>query len=120
MNAERARWQRAFDRANTRLSELSVERCRELELLAARSLSFIGPRPPMLKELIQRMEAEPASEDFRERLHHTLRRLFARMLQAGARYESFETATTGLLDGQKELLQAHLSAELYLRPWGER
>ena len=120
MAAERARWQRAFDRANTRLSELPVERCRELEIMAARSLKFIGPRPPMLKELLRSMEEEPASEEFRERLHHTLRRLFARMMQAGARYESFETATTGLLDGQKELLEAHLTAALYLRPWGER
>jgi len=115
----RSAYQRIFSAANGRLHDMSDERCREVELGQVRALKVV-PRPPMLRELIRRMKEEPASPQFKERCHHTMRRLFAAMLKADERPDAFQVAVNGYLDGQVELAGRWLTRDVLLRPWGER
>jgi hypothetical protein len=115
---DRSAYQRIFSAANSRLHDLPDERCREVELAAVRALKVLPPRPPMLRELLRRMKEEPAGPPWKDRCHHTMRRLFAAMLQARERPDQFQVAINGYLDGQAELSGQWLTLEVLLRPWG--
>ena len=116
----RAELDQRFRFANSRLADLSVERCRDIELAQVRTLRFAGPRPPMVRSLVTRMKDEPPSEAWRDRCHHTLRRLYVRLLKEGARSDEVEVALTAYLDGQNELAAKWLDLNTLVRPWGEK
>ncbi len=118
-NPNRKQYQQSFDLADARLFHHSDERCKEIELNAARSLRFIGPRPQMLRDLLKTMKAEEPGPAFKDRAHKTLRRIFAAMFKANERHDRFEVAATAFIDGQKETLEVYLTPDIYLRPWGE-
>ena len=117
--ADRAAYQRVFQLVNSRLHDLSDESCREIEYEQTRALKLM-PRPEMLRQLISRMKDEPPSPRWKDRCHHTMRRLFTSMLKDDERLDAFQTAINGYLDGQTELAATWLTAEVFLRPWGER
>jgi len=117
--ADRAAYQRIFEAANGRLYDLGDDRCRDIEYRQTRALQAM-PRPAMLRDLIRQMKAEPASAQWKDRCHHTMRRLFAAMLRDNERPDTFQIAINGYLDGQAELASKWLTIEVLLRPWGER
>ena len=109
-----------FRFANSRLASLSLEQCREVELNQVRALRFAGPRPQMVRTLVKRMRQEPPSEAWRERCHHTLRRMYVRLLKEGAGSDLVQTALNAYLDCQHELAAKWLDLNTLVRPWGER
>ncbi len=112
-------YQRIFAAANSRLYDLSDERCRDVEYGQTKALKAM-PRPQMLRDLLREMGDEPPSQLWKDRCHHTMRRLFAAMLKADERPDTFQIAINGYLDGQAELAAKWLTVEVMLRPWGER
>jgi len=119
MHPDHARWQRVFTRASLRTQDMSDEWLRHLELSLARSFVFVGPKPPMVRELVRAMEAEPPGSAFRQRVEHTLRRAHSRLMRGGRRPEELEIAVNAWLDGQIDTASRTLTADIALRPWGE-
>lgn len=117
--ADRDEYQRIFSAANGRLNDLSDDWCRDLEMAQTKAIRVV-PRPPMLRALLKEMKAQPASPAWKQRAHHTMRRLFKACIEADLRGEAFQTAINAYLDGQTELAAKHLTLNVLLRPWGER
>lgn len=118
--SDRAAYQHIFEQANSRLHDLSDDWCRDIELAQTKALRFVGPRPAMVKQLLRDMKEQPAGPAWKQRAHHTMRRLFVAQLNGGVRAETFQTAINGYLDGQSELAARFLTVDVLLRPWGER
>ncbi|MCO4744290.1 MAG: hypothetical protein KC912_05840 [Proteobacteria bacterium] len=116
---DRRAYQHIFEQANSRLHDLSDDGCRDLEIAQTRALRVIGPRPEMLRTLVRTMKEEPAGPAFKQRAHHTMRRLFKACFDADLRAETFQTAINAYLDGQTELAAKWLTIDVLLRPWGE-
>ena len=113
-------YDRIFAAANSRLHDLELGRCKEIELQQVRALRFAGPRPPMVRTLVHRMKEEPPSEAWKDRCHHTLRRLYVKLFQDREKPETLQVALNAYLDGQSELAARWLDADTLVRPWGER
>lgn len=111
-------YQAIFRAANSRLADLEPERCRELELGQLRALRILGPRPPMLRELLADLRTAPAGPELQQRCHHTLRRLHVALQRARATPETYQLAANAYLDGQHELAARWLDLDTLLRPWG--
>ena len=118
--SESARYQQIFSAANARLADLEPEWCREVEERALRSLRFVGPRPPMVRQLLKDLRTAEDGDALRSRVHWTLRRLHVAMARAKARPEQFQTAANAYLDGLAEVAGQWLDADTLVRPWGER
>ena len=116
----RAAFDAIFAAANSRLVHVEPARCKQIELAQVRALRFVGPRPPMVRELVRRMEEEPPSEAWVQRVHHTMRRLYKALFDAGIAPDTFRTALNAYLDGQTDLAAQWLDADTLIRPWGER
>ena len=117
---DRARYQRIFTAANSRLAELTPEHCRDAELGSVRALKWIGPRPPMVRALVKQLRDMTPDESNRDRCHWTLRRLHAALQRAGAPADAYQTAANAYIDLQPELASRWLDADTLLRPWGEK
>ena len=115
----RSEYDKLFKRANGRLFDLEPERCRQIEVLAVRSLRFVGPRPPMVRALRAALKEAPLDQ-CKDRCHWTLRRLHAHMLGAGAPPEAFQVAANAYLDGQPDSYERWLTVDVLIRPWGSR
>ena len=115
--SNRAAFQKIFSAANSRLYDMTDSRCREVEYGQTRALKAM-PRPQILRELVAKMKDEPAGPRWKERCHHTLRRLHVALLKEGERPETLQIALNGYLDGQTELAAKWLTLEVMLRPWG--
>ncbi|TNE87428.1 MAG: hypothetical protein EP330_18350 [Deltaproteobacteria bacterium] len=119
MPADRKAFDRVFAAANSRLSELSVERCRAIELAQTRAIRVVGPKPALLKALLRQMGEEPPSEAWRSRSHWSMRRVYKRLFDEGERAEVLQTALNAYLDGQTELAGKWMDLDTLVRPWGE-
>lgn len=115
---------RAFDAifaaANSRLHDLDPAWCRRIELAQTKAFRVVGPKPAMLKSLLREMDEEPASEAWKQRCHHSMRRVYKRCFDENQRGEVLQTALNAYLDGQTELAGKWMDLETMLRPWGER
>jgi len=112
-------FQPIFRAANSRLADLPLERCRELELIALKAAPRPpGPRPEMMRQLLKDLKAAPADEALRKRSHDTLRRVYVELQKQGSA-EELRTALNAYLDGQGELAAKWLSLDVVLRPFGE-
>ena len=106
--------------ANSRLDELSDERCRDIELAQTKALRPANRGNGMLRELLATMREEPAGPAWKERVHHTLRRTWTALERQGGDADAFRTAINAYLDGQTELAARWLDADAILRPWREK
>jgi len=114
----RTDYQPIFRAANSRLADLPLERCREVELLALRAAPRPpGPRPPMMREAIRALQAAPVDEKLRARCHDTMRRVYVELQQDRADPESLRMALNTYLDGQAELGAKWLVLDVMLRPF---
>lgn len=114
----RTDYQPIFQAANSRLADLPLERCREIEMIALRSAPRPpGPRPPMLREAIRALKQASVDDKLRARSHDTLRRIYVALQQARADPESLRMALNAYLDGQGELGARWLVLDVVLRPF---
>ncbi len=112
-------WQAIHDRARMRMEDMTDEHLKHIELALARSWRFIGPKPLMLRQLIEDMEAAPPGPEHRQRVQHTLRRAFTRLQKEGRRADEYEIAVATFLDGQIDTATRYLTPDVALRPWGQ-
>ncbi len=108
--------QRHFDEASRRVAELDAARCREIELKALRYLRKRGP--PAVMDLIRHLGHEPASELWRTRAYQTLRRIFRQMMREGVDADTARVGLAACDDGEPEMADRWLTADVLVRPWG--
>jgi hypothetical protein len=115
----RTDYQPIFRAANSRLFDLSLERCREIELIALRSAPRPpGPRPEMLRDAIRAVGAAPLDDKLKDRCHDTLRRIYVALQNDRADPEALRMALNAYLDGQGELGAKWITLDVVLRPFG--
>jgi hypothetical protein len=113
---DRERGQRLFAEASARLADLDPERCRELELVALRRVRTRGPLEAAA--LLRELKALPPGEPWRDRVNHTLRRIYRQMLAERVDADTARVGLNAFLDGQVETADRWLTADLLIRPWG--
>ncbi len=114
------RFQQIFQAANSRLAGFELSWCREVETRAVRALRFVGPRPPMVRQLLRSLADLPEDEALRDRVHWTLRRLHRELQKRKASPDGYQVAANAYLDGQADTAARWLDMDTLFRPWGER
>lgn len=115
---DRSAGQAIFAAASGRIAEMEVERCREVELAALRRVRLRGP--PEAAELLRDLRARPASAEWRDRLDHSLRRIYRKMLDDRVDADTARVGLNAFVDGQLETADRWITADLLIRPWGVR
>lgn len=115
---DRAVGQALFAAASARIAEMDVERCRDVELKALRRVKVRGP--PEAADLLRDLKGRPPSEEWRDRLDHSLRRIFRQMLEERVDADTARVGLNAFVDGQVETADRWLTADLLVRPWGVR
>lgn len=108
--------QRHFDEAARRIAELDPERCKEIEIRAVRHMRKRGPPEAMV--LLRKLKDEPVSEAWRTRAYETLRRIYRQMMEEGVDTETARVGLSAYVDGQVDVADRWLTADLLIRPWG--
>lgn len=107
--------ERHFDEASRRIAEMDLERCREIEIKALRHVRKRGPPEAMI--LLRKLKMEPLSEEWRTRAYQTLRRFYRQMLAEGVDAETARIGMAAYVDGQVDVADRWLTADIMVRPW---